>query len=133
MQPAQSDTGELIDRAKLGDGSAFEQLLTRHRDRLRHMVSVRIDERLSPRVDPSDVVQEAMVVAAMKFEAYLSEPVVPFYPWLRRIAWERLVDLHRRHIRRRKTQRQSRKVSWDCPASRRCGLPISCRQATPVR
>ncbi len=98
MLPAEPDTGELIERAKQGDGPAFEQLLARHRDRLRHMVSVRIDERLSSRVDPSDVVQEAMVVAAKKFESYLSEPAVPFYPWLRRIAWERLVDLHRRHI-----------------------------------
>jgi RNA polymerase sigma-70 factor (ECF subfamily) len=95
---ATPDTGELLDRAKHGDDTAFGQLLARHRERLRHMVSVRIDERLSARVDPSDVVQEAMVVAVRKFEAYLREPALPFYPWLRRIAWERLVDLHRRHI-----------------------------------
>jgi len=45
------------------------------------------------------VVQEAMAVAMKKLPAYLSEPAVSFYPWLRRIAWERLVDAHRRHIR----------------------------------
>src|SRR5262249_27454891 len=27
---------------------------------------------------------------------------LPFYPWLRRLAWERLVQVHRRHIRARR-------------------------------
>lgn len=62
------------------------------------MVVVRMDERLSARVDPSDVVQEALAVAADRLPHYLRNPAVSFYPWLRRIAWERLIDAHRRHI-----------------------------------
>ena len=62
------------------------------------MVDVRIDDRLSARIDPSDVVQEALVVAAKKLPAYLRKPSISFYPWLRRIAWERLIDAHRRHL-----------------------------------
>jgi RNA polymerase sigma-70 factor (ECF subfamily) len=93
------DTDDLLASARSGDRSAVEQLLARYRGRLRQMVVVRMDARLSARVDPSDVVQEALAVAARKLPAYLRKPTVSFYPWLRRIAWERLVDAHRRHIR----------------------------------
>ena len=78
MLPSDADTEALIDRAQCGDAAAFEQLLVRHRDRLLHMVSVRMDKRLSSRVDPSDVVQEAMAEAANRFRAYRSAPAVPF-------------------------------------------------------
>jgi RNA polymerase sigma-70 factor (ECF subfamily) len=92
------DTDELLERASRGDGPAAGQLLQRYRDKLRQMVAVRMDPRLSQRIDPSDVVQEAIAVASQKLDQYLRERPVSFYPWLRRIAWERLVDLHRRHI-----------------------------------
>jgi RNA polymerase sigma-70 factor (subfamily 1) len=36
--------------------------------------------------------------AAKRLPEFLRKRSVPFYPWLRQIAWERLVDLHRRHI-----------------------------------
>ncbi len=62
------------------------------------MVAVRLDPRLSPRVDPSDVVQEALAAAAELLPEYLVKKPIPFYPWLRRLAWERLVKLHRQHI-----------------------------------
>jgi RNA polymerase sigma-70 factor (ECF subfamily) len=62
------------------------------------MVAVRIDERLSARVDPSDVVQEALAAAYERIAQYLRDQPVPFYTWLRQIAWDRLLDLHRRHI-----------------------------------
>jgi RNA polymerase sigma-70 factor (ECF subfamily) len=97
-----SDTDHLIDRARRGDGDARQQLLVRHSIRLRRMVSVRLDRRLAARVDPSDVVQEALAEADRKLSDYLREQPLPFYPWLRQIAWERLVKLHRRHLRARK-------------------------------
>jgi RNA polymerase sigma-70 factor (ECF subfamily) len=53
---------------------------------------------MAPRVDPSDVVQEALLDAHRKMSEYLRERPVPFYPWLRRIAWERLVNLQLKHI-----------------------------------
>jgi len=96
------DTEELLRRTGAGDPSARQQLLARHRDRLRRMVAVRLDPRLAPRVDPSDVVQEALMVADRKLGAYLKERPVPFYPWLRRLAWEHLVKLHERHVLARK-------------------------------
>jgi RNA polymerase sigma-70 factor (ECF subfamily) len=62
------------------------------------MVAARMDERLSARVDPSDVVQDALTVASERLAEYLRARPIPFYPWLRQIAWNRLVDLHRSHV-----------------------------------
>jgi RNA polymerase sigma-70 factor (ECF subfamily) len=62
------------------------------------MVAYRLDRRLSARADASDVVQEALADAARRLSAYLRERPIPFYPWLRQLAWQRLVELHRQHI-----------------------------------
>jgi RNA polymerase sigma-70 factor (ECF subfamily) len=72
------------------------------------MVAVRLDRRLVTRLDPSDVVQEALADAARDLPNYLRKPTMAFYPWLRQLAWERLVRLHRDHIdtRRRSVNRE---------------------------
>jgi RNA polymerase sigma-70 factor (ECF subfamily) len=101
MTSASPDTDELLEKASQGDDRARQLLLTRHRARLRRMVAVRMDRRLAARVDPSDVVQETLADAARNLPDYLRERPIPFYPWLRRLAWDRLVKLHRRHIRTR--------------------------------
>jgi RNA polymerase sigma-70 factor (ECF subfamily) len=96
------DTDVLVDRAVKGDQAAAEELFARHRDRLRRMIVVRMDRRLAARLDPSDVVQETLAEAAQKLADYARERPLPFYPWLRRLAWERLVRLHRHHVRSQK-------------------------------
>jgi RNA polymerase sigma-70 factor (ECF subfamily) len=98
MARPDSDIDRLIERARRGDETARQALLGQHRDRLRRMVAVRLDPRVAPRVDPSDVVQEALVAAAALLPDYLQKQPIPFYPWLRRLAWERLVKLHRQHV-----------------------------------
>jgi RNA polymerase sigma-70 factor (ECF subfamily) len=96
------DTDHLLDRASHGDGSARQQLLARHRGRLRAMVAARLDRRLRARLDPSDVVQEALAEAARRLDEYLRDRPLPFYPWLRQLAWERLAKAHRAHLARNK-------------------------------
>ena len=98
MVPNDPDTAELIDQVRQGNESAAGKLFDRHRGRLRQMVAVRIDDRLAARVDPSDVVQETLMVASRRLGEYVSEQSIAFYPWLRQIAWNCLVDLHRRHV-----------------------------------
>lgn len=68
-----------------------------------------VDDRLAARIDPSDVVQEAMMIATQRFPKYLATPPMDFYPWLRQIAWNCLIDLHRRHIQadRRSVDREA--------------------------
>jgi len=74
------DTEQLLERAKAGEKAAVNELMTRHRKRLRHMVAVRMDSRLARRVDPSDVVQETLAEAAVKLPDYLLNRPIPFYP-----------------------------------------------------
>jgi RNA polymerase sigma-70 factor (ECF subfamily) len=98
MHDTQPNTDQLLNLASEGDGSATQQLLDRYRPRLRGMIAVHLDQRISTRVDPSDVVQEALVEAFEKLPGYAKERTISFYPWLRQIAWQRLVKLHQRHI-----------------------------------
>jgi RNA polymerase sigma-70 factor, ECF subfamily len=95
---APPDTEDLLTRAAGGDDSVRGQLLQRHRDRLCRMVAVRADPRLTARLDPSDVVQETLAAAAERLDDYLRDRPLPFYPWLRQLAEDRLAALHRRHV-----------------------------------
>jgi RNA polymerase sigma-70 factor (ECF subfamily) len=92
------DTDQLLQRASLGNKSAINQLLARHRDRLRRMVAARMDVGMRSRIDPSDVIQDTLAEAEQQLRRYLRERPVAFYPWLRQIAWNRLVDLYRQHV-----------------------------------
>lgn len=109
-EPCEPD--ELIRRAAAGDHEATSALLEQYRAQLRRMVAARIDRRVAVRTDPSDVVQEALTEAAEKLPAYLREQPIPLYPWLRRLAWERLIQLHRRHIdaQRRSVSREQHEL-----------------------
>jgi RNA polymerase sigma-70 factor (ECF subfamily) len=42
--------------------------------------------------------QETMVEAHQKLSEYLQTQPIPFYPWLRRMAWEKIVQIHRQHL-----------------------------------
>ena len=97
---AEHDEGskDLIGRACQGDPAAQQLSLSQHRDRLRQMVRFRLAPRLAARLDDSDVVQEVLAEAARKLPEYLRHMPMPMYPWLRRIAGERLTKLHRDHL-----------------------------------
>jgi RNA polymerase sigma-70 factor (ECF subfamily) len=98
MAEADRDTEDLIRRAGDGEKAAAEELFARHRERLRRMVAFHMDARLATRVDASDIVQEALEAASRRMPEYLRERPLPFYPWLRQMARDRLADMHRRHI-----------------------------------
>jgi RNA polymerase sigma-70 factor (ECF subfamily) len=102
MPSAKGDERALVRRAAGGDKESIQRLFGQHRSRLKRMIAVRMDPRLSARVDPSDVVQEVLAEAARRLPAYARKAPLPFYPWLRQIAWDHLVDLHERHIRAQK-------------------------------
>jgi RNA polymerase sigma-70 factor, ECF subfamily len=99
MPSLEPDTEDLLRRSAAGDRAARGALLERHRGRLRRMGALRLDPRLAARLDPSDVVQEALAEADRRLDAYARERPLPFYPWLRQLAADRLADAHRRHLR----------------------------------
>ncbi len=111
MPPPKPDTEDLVHRAAKGNETAMQQLLNRHRNRLKRMVAVRMDPQLNARFDPSDVVQDVLAEAARKLPGYASSVSIPFYPWLRRIAWDRLIALRQQHF-----QAQKRSVAREGPS-----------------
>ncbi len=113
---SQPDTEELIARASVGDDRARQQLLIRHHDRLIRMVAVRLDRRMAARVDPADIVQEAMLEASQNLSDYLRDRPLPFHAWLRQYVWQRLSKLRRHHLgaQRRSVEREEA-GDWNLP------------------
>ncbi len=94
----QSDERRALQRAAGGDQAAWAQLLAPHRNRLRRMVALRLDQRLRGRIDPSDVLQEAFLQAAQAWPKYLERPDQPVFHWLRWLTGMTLQLLHRQHL-----------------------------------
>jgi RNA polymerase sigma-70 factor, ECF subfamily len=93
------DTNLLLRRALAGDESALAALFDGYRERLRRMIRLRLDRRLSGRVDSSDVLQEAYLDVRKRIAEYAHDPsAMPFHLWLRLIAGQRLTDVHRYHL-----------------------------------
>ena len=92
------DTAALIENAAGGDQQALAELFTRHRDRLRRMVDLRLNRRLQGRVDASDVIQEAYLEICKHFAEYARTPTLPFFLWLRHITGQKLIMVHRQHL-----------------------------------
>jgi RNA polymerase sigma-70 factor (ECF subfamily) len=98
MENNSGDTADLLERARAADQAALTELFSRHRDRLRRMVEMRLDWRLRARVDASDVIQDAYLEVAQRLDEYLRQPALPFFLWLRLVVGDRLTDLHRHHL-----------------------------------
>ena len=77
MENNSTETVQLIERARAGDQDALNEIFTRHRDRLRRMVEVRLDWRLQARVDASDVIQDAYLDVMRRLEEYLRPRPLP--------------------------------------------------------
>jgi RNA polymerase sigma-70 factor (ECF subfamily) len=89
----------LLQQLRSGDRQAFEQLCEQHRSYLHQFIELRMDPRLRPRVDPSDVVQEAHLEAVRRLADYVRLSPMPFRLWLRQLAHDRLIMLCRQHLK----------------------------------
>jgi len=97
-------TRQLLDRVQQGEPAAVEQLLDQHRAPLRRMIDLRLDPVLGRRVDASDIVQDVLLEASRRLADYLKNPAMPFHLWLRHLAKDQIIDMHRKH---RLAQRRS--------------------------
>lgn len=89
---------ELQARLRNGGAHALAELFTEQRDRLRRMVTWRLDPRLNGRLDASDVLQEVYLDAMRRLGEYLDRPNVAFTLWLRLLTNRRLLELRRQHL-----------------------------------
>jgi RNA polymerase sigma-70 factor (ECF subfamily) len=99
MAEPRDDANVLLERALAGDETALAALFNGYRERLRRMIRLRMDRRLSGRIDSSDVLQEAYLDVRKRLSEYRRDPVaMPFHLWLRLIAGQKLTDVHRYHL-----------------------------------
>src|SRR5947199_2787613 len=98
-RPAAAEPEDLLARALAGDEGAFAALFEAQRERLRRLVRLRLDRRLSGRVDSDDVLQDAYLAARQRLADYAPDPqAMPFHLWLRLVTGQKLTDLHRVHL-----------------------------------
>lgn len=93
-----AEDAAILERARAGERGALNDVCQRYRDRLRRMVQLRLDWRLQRRLDASDVLQEAFLEVASRFDEYLKNPTMPLFLWLRFLVGQKLVTLHRHHF-----------------------------------
>ena len=107
-QSNSTDNDALLQQLRDGNAEAFHRLFARHRPYLRQMVELRLSNQVRPRMDPSDIVQEAQIEALRRLPDYLDRPTLPLRLWLRQITYDRLIMAHRRHVAadRRTTERE---------------------------
>jgi len=72
----------LLDSIAGGDRTARGRLFERYRPRLLRLVGARLDRRIRPRSDPSDIVQDAMAVADRRLDDYIVKRPMPLFSWL---------------------------------------------------
>lgn len=97
MWPDRENTEQLLSAVRGGNADAVNQLLERHRNAIRQMIDLRMDQVIKRRIDASDIVQDVMIEANRRLADFLENPVMPFHLWLRQMAKDRLIDAHRRH------------------------------------
>lgn len=116
MQENTIQTDALLKNLREGNDKAVNELLERHRTPLRRMIELRLDRQMARRVDASDVVQDVFIEASGRLREYLENPRLPFHVWLRHLARDRMIDLHRRHrgaLRRSMDREQALPVSQE--------------------
>ena len=92
------DDLDLLRSARNGDRNALNEVLVKHRDRLKRMIAVRMNQKLNGRLDASDVIQDTYAEAARVLDRFLENPNMPVFLWLRHLAGEQLIQAHRRHL-----------------------------------
>jgi RNA polymerase sigma-70 factor (ECF subfamily) len=82
-----------------------------------------LDPALQARVDASDVVQEAQLEVAQRVDDFLRRRPMPFHLWVRKTAYEQLLDLRRDH-RRRARRSVEREIPWPEQSSLLLARPL---------
>lgn len=90
-------TVALLLQARRQDKGAVAGLLEAYRGYLRLLARTSIDRSLRGKADPSDVVQEAMIQAAVHFDSFRGASEAELVAWLRQILLQGLVNLARRY------------------------------------
>ena len=120
-QPAERNlerTHELVERAKGGDREALDRLLSRAMPRLRRWATGRLPRWTRDLMDTDDLVQETVVRAARRIDAFEPRHEGAWQAYLRQAVMNRIRDEVRRGAR--------------APASSEVGDDLPARDASPL-
>ena len=129
VRPDSAETCGLLEGVRRGDARALDRLLARHRPALQAFVDARLDPRVRARLDPSDVVQEAQLEVARRMDDFLARRPMPFHLWVRKTAYQRLLNAQRDHRRARRSV--DREVALPDRSSLLLARPLLNRGPTP--
>jgi len=93
---------ELISAIAEKGEDGLAEFFMQNRERLHRMISMRLDQRLTQRVDASDVLQEGFVDAAKRLSEFVAKPPMPLFVWLRFLIGQKLAAIHRWHFNAQK-------------------------------
>ena len=93
-----STTNKLLVLIRTHDERAAETLFSRHKERLRQMVRLRLDPRLRSRFTSSAVLEDVFREVRRRLVEYRHEEGMSFFLWLRRLTGERLQALHQQYL-----------------------------------
>lgn len=112
-----ADFGLLLARARGGDPEALGRLLQWYSNYLNILACTQLDRRLRQRLNPSDIVQEAMLAAHRDFNAFRGESQGELLCWLRSIL---INTLHRSFKENMAVQKRDvrREVSLEAVSNR---------------
>ena len=111
MTATGSDLIRLIERARHEEPGALDCLLDSYRNYLRLLARTGLDASLQGKADPSDLVQDALLKASLRFGQFRGSNDAELAGWLRQILARCLADFVRRY--RTKGRRAGREQSLD--------------------
>jgi RNA polymerase sigma-70 factor (ECF subfamily) len=97
MTTSGADLRRLIERARRQEPGALDRLLEQYRNYLRLLARTGLEVSLQGKADPSDVVQDALLKAAVGFDQFRGAGDAELAGWLRQILARCLTDLYRRY------------------------------------
>src|SRR5262245_42907402 len=97
MTTSGTDLRRLIDQARRDEPGALDRLLQLYRNYLRLLARTGLDASLQGKADPSDLVQDALLKAALRFGQFRGTSDAELAGWLRQILARCLADLVRRY------------------------------------
>ncbi|MDB4777907.1 sigma-70 family RNA polymerase sigma factor [bacterium] len=121
----QIDDLDLLRNSLGGSEEGLNEVLMKHRERLRRMIALRMNDKLQGRLDASDVIQDTFVEASRALDAYLANPKLPVFLWLRHLAGEKLIQAHRKHLgAQKRTAEREQRIWGGTPAATSMSLAI---------
>ena len=97
MTSSDADLRRLIEQARREQPGALDRLLDSYRNYLRLLARTGIDGALRRKADPSDLVQDALLKAALRFGQFRGRSDAELAGWLRQILARCLADFLRRY------------------------------------